>query len=333
MSAESSAPAVSFLCSAYRTESTVAQTIESVLAQTRDDWELIVVDNGESDPLAAVVERFTSDPRIRLVRQPNQMAWGGVNAAGRAATGRYVAVVHSDDLVAPTFMERLVPRIDREPGLGAIACDAAYLTPWGVRRGTYRGPVPRRYRHQAPVSLLEMIEGWVPYYTGLVRREAWDEVGGFRSDARTVEDMALWIDLIEAGHPIKVVDEVLALYREDDNSDSRGALGYELMTESWEQVMGAAVEKGGTQRERSALAAAVVRTRHRASVVRGRRLLLEGDVAGSAAAVRDALDLHPDVRTRAVLWAIGASPTAVRLGYRLKRWWHRRYVRATARPL
>ena len=74
-------PRISFLTTAYQTEKVVAETIDSVLAQTIQDWELIVVDNGRSDDMAAVVERYTSDDRIKLIRQDNRGYVGGVMAA------------------------------------------------------------------------------------------------------------------------------------------------------------------------------------------------------------------------------------------------------------
>ena len=78
-----SRPLISFLVSAYQTEDIVGETIRSVLAQTSGDWELIVVDNGNSDEMACVVGQFTDDPRITLIRQENKGVRGGVTAAAR----------------------------------------------------------------------------------------------------------------------------------------------------------------------------------------------------------------------------------------------------------
>ena len=99
-------PLFSILCSVHGTERYLAATIESVLAQTVTDWELIVVDNGMSDAVVAVVEPFLADPRIRLVRQENQGLGGGIDAAAAVATGRYYAVLDSDDLLMPEFCAR-----------------------------------------------------------------------------------------------------------------------------------------------------------------------------------------------------------------------------------
>src|SRR5690349_16533859 len=62
-------PVFSFLTTAYRAEGTLGRTIDAVLAQTRGDWELVVVDNGNDDAVAAVAQPHLADPRIHLVRQ------------------------------------------------------------------------------------------------------------------------------------------------------------------------------------------------------------------------------------------------------------------------
>ena len=79
-------PAFSIMCSAYRCEAYLADTIESVRAQRFSDWELIVVDNGMSDDIAAIVARFADDPRVKLIRQENRRLAGGIAAAAAAAT-------------------------------------------------------------------------------------------------------------------------------------------------------------------------------------------------------------------------------------------------------
>ena len=118
------APFVSFLTTAYRTEQYVSETIKSVLAQTRGDWELIVVDNGNSDEMARIVGNYTSDPRITLIRQDNKGYVGGVSAAAAVAQGRYLCVLDSDDAVQPNYCERIGALIDGDPGIDAVGCNA-----------------------------------------------------------------------------------------------------------------------------------------------------------------------------------------------------------------
>lgn len=324
-------PAVTFLCTAYRTEDTLRQTLDSVLAQTRDDWQLVVVDNGPSDAIAAIAAEYTDDPRVTLVRQPNQFAWGGVNAAGRHATGRYVVVLHTDDLVLPRFMERLVPLLDADEGTAVLAPDAYYLNGSGLRRHTYREAVPERYRDGGPVTYQQLIEGWVPYYTALVRREAWEEVGGFRDDAAHIEDLGLWLDLMTRGHVLRCLEEPLTAYREDEGSDSRGARGVEVMEQSWERAMSAAISVHGSPEDRAALEKRLVWSRHRRATVRARRLLLDGDYAGARDAAREARREQPDARTRVMATALAVAPGVARRVYQARKAVERRASRLAGR--
>jgi hypothetical protein len=321
---------VTFLCTAYRTEHTIRETLDSVVGQTRDDWQMVVVDNGMSDEIAAIVEPYTADARIILVRQENQRAWGGVNAAARLAEGRYVVVLHTDDLVLPTFLERVVPIMDAG-GTDALAPDAYYLGEGGLRRETYRERVPAQYRVGAPVTYRELIDGWVPFYVGPVRREAWEAVGGFRSDAAHIEDLALWLDLMARGYVVRCLEEPLTAYREDDGSDSRGAAGVEVMEQSWQRVMTAAIESHGSAEDKAALAARLVWSRHRESTVRARRLLLDGDYAAAREAAREARSHQADPRTRVMAAALTIAPGAVRSAYRTRKALQRRLQRLQGR--
>ncbi len=329
--ASATSVSVTFLCTAYRTEDTIRETIDSVVVQTRTDWQLVVVDNGMSEAIVSIVEPYTADPRITLVRQENQFAWGGVNAAARHARGRYLAVLHTDDLVLPTFVERLVPLLDADDDTAALAPDAHYLTDTGVRRETFREAVPQHFRTGAPVGYRELIEGWVPYYTALVRREVWEQLGGFRSDARNVEDLGLWLDLVTHGYVLRCVEEPLAAYREDEDSDSHSAQGVEVMEESWARVMTEAIGEHGSDEDRAALQAALVRSRHRRATVRARRMLLDGDYPEALRAAREAQQEQADLRTRVMQWALTTAPGVLHVAYRSKKAIERRLRRLAPR--
>jgi glycosyltransferase involved in cell wall biosynthesis len=99
-------PMFSFLSPASRTEKTLSRTIDSVRPRTRPDWELVVVDNGNSAEIAAILGPYLSDPRIRLIREENKGHTGGVMAASAAAHGRHLVVLNSDDSVTPDFCTR-----------------------------------------------------------------------------------------------------------------------------------------------------------------------------------------------------------------------------------
>src|ERR1700744_3286242 len=98
--------------------------IESVLAQTSPDWELVIVDTGISPAVVEIVSRYVHDGRIRLIRQENRGYRGGVTAAAEAASGRYLSVLDSDDKIMPSFVSVMAGVIAAEPGIDAVGCDA-----------------------------------------------------------------------------------------------------------------------------------------------------------------------------------------------------------------
>ena len=116
-------PLFSFLCTAYKTEQYLPATIDSVLAQTRADWELVVVDNGMSDEIAAIVLGY-DDPRIRLVRQENRGPPAASTRRPRSATGRYLSVLDSDDQLMPEYCARTAAVFERHPGADVVGIDA-----------------------------------------------------------------------------------------------------------------------------------------------------------------------------------------------------------------
>ncbi|GAA4772163.1 hypothetical protein GCM10023200_00590 [Actinomycetospora chlora] len=218
-------PAFSFLTTAYRTADTLPRTIRSVLDQTRTDWELVIVDNGFDDEIAAVVEPYLADPRIRFVRQENAGAAGGTMAAASRATGRYLVPLNSDDAVTPEFCARTGDLLDDDPGIAAVTTDAfqfidpgervmtnSYLKDAGIRSV----PDPEK-----PVRLEDVIDGPSPYYTAAIRREMWDALGGLHSDTPLVDDLDFWLRALVAGYDVRMLAQRLGRFRMQSGSVSR----------------------------------------------------------------------------------------------------------------
>ena len=97
---------VSVIMPAYNSEVYIRESIDSVLAQSFTDFELIVVDDGSTDTTAAIVESYT-DSRIRLIRQPNRGVSEARNTGIEAARGQYITFLDSDDLYYPDFLKTL----------------------------------------------------------------------------------------------------------------------------------------------------------------------------------------------------------------------------------
>lgn len=94
---------------AYKAEPYIERAIQSVLTQSLTHWELIVVDDCSPDNTAAIVSRYLSDPRVRLIRHPqNRGECGARNTALEAAQGEWIALLDADDWYAPNRLERML---------------------------------------------------------------------------------------------------------------------------------------------------------------------------------------------------------------------------------
>ena len=89
---------ISIIVPVYNAEKYIRETVESVLAQTYDDWELLLIDDCSSDSSCEIIDSF-DDPRIRLIKQPeNKGAYAARNRGLKEAEGRYIAFLDADDL-------------------------------------------------------------------------------------------------------------------------------------------------------------------------------------------------------------------------------------------
>jgi glycosyltransferase involved in cell wall biosynthesis len=192
-------PRVSVVLIAYNGQRTIAKAIDSVLAQTVTDLELVVVDDGSTDGTAAVVAGYR-DPRLTYHRQPNAGPSAARNTGIRATSAPWVAFLDCDDWWTPGKLAR---QLDATPGVGLVYSGAVFFDPSGrqieVMHPTLRG-------HVLPALLLgNGITGGGS--TAMVRRDVLEAVGGFRDDLHYGEEWELWLR-VAAREPIAFVPEI-----------------------------------------------------------------------------------------------------------------------------
>ena len=305
-------PLFSILTSVFRTECYLTETIDSVLAQTLPDWEMIVVDNGMSDEVVRIVERYADDPRIRLLRQENKGLGGGIDAAAATATGRYFAVLDSDDLLMPEFCERTAAVLWAEPSIDVVGIDAAVFTDGDSHDQirSYRrsvGATAEVGLHRR-VTLAEMVGGEVLYYTAAIRAEAWALGQGYSCDTPKVEDLALFMRMLIAGCDIRVLNDRLARYRLRTDSSSRGNDQVEMFEDSLERAfLKAAVISDAPDVER-ALRSTLRRIRYDRSMRRARVALLDDDVITALIHARRAFAERRSARPAVVAAGLMVAP-------------------------
>lgn len=202
---------------AYNSAATIARALDSVLAQTVSDWELIVADDASADDTVARVEAY-DDSRITLVRAPrNDGPAATRNLALTRVSGDAVAFLDADDWWEPAFLERQLAALTG--GVGIAACDARIASPDGTRleAGTYYD----QFRAVEPVTIERLLRRNVLFVSCVVTRAAGEEVGWFDEALFGTEDHDLWIKILETGRSCAVTREPLAVYRRTAASISR----------------------------------------------------------------------------------------------------------------
>lgn len=223
-------PKISVVIPAYNAMAYLPETMESVLGQSFEDFEAIVINDGSFDQTAQWVSQVT-DPRVRLISQENQGNAGARNTGIIHAQGDYVAFLDADDLWEPTKLEKQVRVLEENPDVGLVYTWVAYID----ERGTLTGRV---FKHEVEGQVWSQLTEHNIVESGsvaMVRRSCFETVGLFdRNLGSHVEDWDMWLRM--ANHyPFKVVKEPLVYYRQVSNSTSRNwaamACSFELVIE------------------------------------------------------------------------------------------------------
>jgi glycosyltransferase involved in cell wall biosynthesis len=221
-------PSVSVCVPAYQAEAFLAHAIESVLAQTLTDWELVVVDNASTDRTGEIASSYR-DPRIAVHTNPTTVSlqdnW---NRAVALASGRYVKVVPADDLLQPECLERQVKELESNPGLALVSCRRDFVDPDGAVVLRNRGLVGLLgERPSAEVVHRVMTCGINPIgepATMLFRRDHFLAAGHFDASLPFPMDLELAIRLLQHGSVLGQ-EETLAAFRVRGDSFTAADIG------------------------------------------------------------------------------------------------------------
>lgn len=208
-------PAVSVIMPAYNVEPYIEAAVHSVLRQTFHDFELIVVDDGATDGTYEAARHAAGrDPRVTIIRQPNAGLSAARNTALRASSAPFVALLDSDDLWAPGFLEKQLA-ILQGPGAPDIVTGNAWNL-GGLRDGDPARPYPDA-RPQPDLTAILADELGV-FVMAVFRRRVYEVIGGFDEALRTNEDYDFWLRAAIAGFTFARNDEPLAFYRRREDS-------------------------------------------------------------------------------------------------------------------
>jgi glycosyltransferase involved in cell wall biosynthesis len=211
-------PLVSVIIPAYNCDRYITQTVESILAQTYQHYEIIVIDDGSTDKTYQVLAPYFN--QIHYVYQENQGVAKARNHGLKIAKGELIAFLDHDDIFLPEKLARQVECFQQYPDvamvhsgwrrINAIAEFIADVEPW----------------HRVPELNLENWLQWMPVLLSamMFRREKLLKIGGLNPEFKQACDVDLVLRLALNGCQTCWVEQVLVCYREHENNDSLNTL-------------------------------------------------------------------------------------------------------------
>ena len=194
-------PLVSVVIPCYNYGKYIEEAIDSVLAQTWHDFEIIVVDDGSNEPETLQVLDSLQKPKTRVLRQENLKLPAARNRGIGAAKGKYICCLDADDTIAPTYLEKCVYRLETD--------DLDICGSWQQNfENETETLVPGNFSLEALLESNRMINAAV------FRRSLWRKTGGYDEKMTDgYEDWEFWIRMAAAGAKATVIAEPLFFYR------------------------------------------------------------------------------------------------------------------------
>lgn len=197
-----SRPKVSIVIPCYNQGAYVDEAVESALAQTFRDFEIIIVNDGSTDPETNDILKSRQWPQTRVLHTTNQGLSMARNNGIREAVGDYILPLDADDRIGPRYLEQAAAVLDREPSTGIVYCLADCF---GAQQGRWAIP---------PFSLRGMLFTNLIFCSALFRRDDWVRVGGYNANMKSGwEDWDFWLSLLDLGREVRQLPEVHFYYR------------------------------------------------------------------------------------------------------------------------
>lgn len=197
---------VTVIVPVYNGAATIGSALDSILAQSFTDFEIVAVDDGSTDDSRSVLERY--QPRVRVLTQRNHGPSAARNFGVANSSGEYLGFLDADDLWRSAFLERTVAALDRDAASVLAYTDLELADSTGRLMGT------RLIGARGVPSLNDMLERLWPILPSsvLMRRDAFERAGGFPEALTSFEDVYFWLLAREQGG-FSYIDEPLAVWR------------------------------------------------------------------------------------------------------------------------
>lgn len=194
---------VSIIIPSYNDGEYVPEALESAFAQTYQDIEIIIVDDGSDDVESIeTLKRCAEHPLIRFIRTNHMGLAAARNTGIRVAKGKYIMLLDADNKYAPSYVEEAVRIAEENPDVGIVYGEAEFF---GEKTGHWDLP---------DFSIQAMLVHNLIDAAALFRKEDWERVGGFSESLKYgLEDYDFWLSIISLGRKVYKIHEILFYYR------------------------------------------------------------------------------------------------------------------------
>jgi glycosyltransferase involved in cell wall biosynthesis len=213
---------VSVIIPCYDHGQFIGDAIDSVMNQTYRDFEIIVVNDGSTDPYTnRLLESYQSLCRVIVTK--NRGVGAARNTGIAESTGSYILPLDADDKIADSYLEKAVAVLDSNANVGIVYCHAEFF---GEKTGKWELP-----EYSFPEILLRN----VIFCSGFYRKNDWQAVNGYNANMKCWADYDLWLSLIELGREVVCLPETLFFYRQRSGSMNK-SITLDQMVASYEQL-------------------------------------------------------------------------------------------------
>lgn len=208
MMASSDIIGVSIVIPCYNTAEYIIETLDSISKQTYKNIEIIALDDGSNDDTYSIIENYKKqDDRLQTYSIPNGGSSKARMVGAKAAKGKYLLFLDSDDLIDPSYIKKCLDVA--ENGYDIVYSKARFF---GRKKGELYLP---------EYQLLDFLCSNCIYVSALIRKDLFDEVGGFDESIMQMEDLECFINMIKHGAKVYRVSEELFFYRKRDDKSSK----------------------------------------------------------------------------------------------------------------
>ncbi|OWJ84092.1 hypothetical protein CDV52_09415 [Haematobacter missouriensis] len=204
-----SAPKVSVVCAWYNRADYIRDTVDSLLNQDFDDYEIVLVNDGSPDPRVREILDSYDAPHLRVIHQENTGFVGAIRKAIGNSTGEYIAVMGAGDASLPARLRVQAGYLNAHPDVVGVSCgmvEVGVSVEGKLSKPKDLGIVARDVTHE---DILSKIHSPFSHGEVMYRRTTYEAVGGYRAFFRFTQDLDLWCRLTRRGAKFHILSDIL----------------------------------------------------------------------------------------------------------------------------